>query len=204
MARRFNWIGIGFVLLLSLSWLSMFTSFQSKAKASMAGNALNTSNTEPIVICGQSVVVTIENDRPIHNAQTNEVALAVWLDDCSERVIIEALLQFKNIRKLRLDGTEVSDRVMEFVGGLADLESLVLYSTSVSNHGLEKIVGAKKLRSLDIFGASDISRGAVAIISNLSALEVLRLTETDVGDDEFNRLGVLSNRTRSRVDLALN
>ena len=94
-----------------------------------------------------------------------------------------------NATTLSLKRAELSDRDLENLASLKDLEELNLYKSNISD--LTPISGLKKLRTLDI-GNTDVTD--LTPLADLSELEVLSLFGCDVKDiSPLAKLPALAN-----------
>jgi hypothetical protein len=89
------------------------------------------------------------------------------------------------LQVLRIDGAMVTDRGMEHLAGLSDLEVLDLTrSTKVSNAGVAHLAGLTRMKRLWL-STLDIDSGALPHLARLTDLELLHLDRTEIGDENF-------------------
>ena len=97
------------------------------------------------------------------------------------------------VRILMLDGSSgVSDRGLEHVGKLHELDTLWLGGTSITDGGLRHLCGLRKLERLDLQVAGITDAGTVHLES-LKSLEDLALYGTQIGDPGMQRIRKLDN-----------
>lgn len=85
------------------------------------------------------------------------------------------LLRFKSLDHLDLENTPIGDRGLEIVEQLASLRSLSLKSTRITDDGVARLKNLKQLQALDLRYIEAITNEGVRHVSEISALEHLRL-----------------------------
>ena len=93
------------------------------------------------------------------------------------------LAKMKNLRRLNLLGTLVTDEGLKHLSGLTELEDLDLYGVKVTDSGIEHLSKLKKLRRLNLLGAqiSDASAGILSGLEELRELNLYRSRITNAG-----------------------
>ena len=96
----------------------------------------------------------------------------------------------KNLRRLNLLGTLVTDEGLKHLSGLTELEDLDLYGVKVTDSGIEHLSKLKKLRRLNLLGAqiSDASAGILSGLEELRELNLYRSRITNAGLAKLHRL----------------
>ena len=85
-----------------------------------------------------------------------------------------AIRDWKNLKRLNVRGTRVSDGTLAIVSGLTQLESLDIAYTQFTDNGLDALVPLTKLKELSI-GRSKLNNGALETLRLLPTLEYLDL-----------------------------
>ena len=100
------------------------------------------------------------------------------------------LAKMKNLRRLNLLGTLVTDEGLKHLSGLTELEDLDLYGVKVTDSGIEHLSKLKKLRRLNLLGAqiSDASAGILSGLKELRELNLYRSRITNAGLAKLHRL----------------
>ena len=96
------------------------------------------------------------------------------------------------LEALDLDGSDVSDTDLAYVGRLATLRQLWLGRTGISEHGLRRLAALNRLESLDLHG-TPIGDAGMVYVGELAALKQLRLDGTTVGDAGLLHLSALAS-----------
>jgi len=112
----------------------------------------------------------------------------------------ESISQLKNLRVLKLGGTNIGDSVLRAVGGLRQLETLEVGGTAISDVGLLEVKNLTSLKSLAVGGeASSITDEGVAVLRGFRQLQALSLRSTQV----TNAIGPILAMLRSLEELDL-
>ena len=100
------------------------------------------------------------------------------------------LAKMKNLRRLNLLGTLITDEGLKHLSGLTELEDLDLYGVKVTDSGIEHLSKLKKLRRLNLLGAqiSDASAGILSGFEELRELNLYRSRITNAGLAKLHRL----------------
>jgi len=86
-------------------------------------------------------------DAKVLSELSNAVEISFQHPDTTDDWVVP-IKSLKGLRKLHLEKTKVTDKVLDTVGALTNLEYLNLYKTAVTDTGLDKLNNLKKLRSL--------------------------------------------------------
>jgi hypothetical protein len=127
-------------------------------------------------------------------------------DDLSGPIDLDGLLlpnlnRQSALRKLNLGRLcEVDDRYLAAIGGLDQLEELILDETNVTDDGLRHLSGLRQLKTLSLFAANRVSDSGLEHLKALDRLEVLDLSEAEASDGCGEALAQL--RTLRRLNLA--
>jgi internalin A len=120
--------------------------------------------------------------------QVVEVSLArTWATDAD----IEPLTAWKTLKRLDLSLTYISDRGVERLKQLGQLESLNLYAAEfITDAALAFLRGHRQLRSLNLRGTdvTDTSLAYIATLPSLTALDISFTQITDVGMEHLASL----------------
>lgn len=123
--------------------------------------------------------VTIDKNLPVAEL-LSELAIAfpeqvTWLD-LKETPISDADLEpvsnFKNLTRLRLEKTAVTDNAMAHLQGANYLEFLNIYGSEVGDQGIEKLAELRNLRRVYAWESSVTVAGAKQLEEKMSQLEV--------------------------------
>jgi hypothetical protein len=85
-----------------------------------------------------------------------------------------AIRDWKNLKRLNVRGTRISDGTLAIVSGLTQLEALDISYTQVTDNGLDGLVPLTKLKELSI-GRSKLNKSALEVLRLLPTLEYLDL-----------------------------
>jgi hypothetical protein len=108
----------------------------------------------------------------------------IGVDPKSWRVTDRGLEHLKGLAEIEylwLDDTRVTDAGLKNLAGFIKLRSLALRSSPIDGAGLEHLTGLKCLTSLDVAG-SKITDAGLASIGELVSLEFLNLSDTEITD----------------------
>jgi hypothetical protein len=103
---------------------------------------------------------------------------------------VRPLSSARNLRRLDLIGTSITDAGMGYLGGLAALENLTVSNADVTDEGLRSISGLGELRILSLRD-NKITDAGIVHLGNLAKLENLYIANTTVGDACLETLGKL-------------
>lgn len=90
------------------------------------------------------------------------------------------LASCKNLRKLELQGTEITDGSLRTLKKLKQLESLNLYQTKVTDEGLAHLMDMPSLRQVYLWQSEVSEARAVAMQEQVPALQVLFAPDDDI------------------------
>jgi hypothetical protein len=93
----------------------------------------------------------------------------------------------KNIASLRLSGTQISDKSLQWIGSLPHLAKLYLDHTSVSDEGLIFLAKSKELRYLNLVGTKVTAQGLLAL-QQLPRLKSVYLYQSAVKPESLLKL----------------
>jgi beta-lactamase regulating signal transducer with metallopeptidase domain/thiol-disulfide isomerase/thioredoxin len=100
---------------------------------------------------------------------------------------------------LQLEGTDLNDEGLAYVGRLTGLRRLILEETRITDAGVKHLAGLDRLQAIS-FSAFDVDRDgfgigddALATIAILPALESIDLRRTKVTDDGMARLAAVKS-----------
>ena len=77
----------------------------------------------------------------------NAVEISFQHPDATDDWVVP-IKSLKNLRKLHLEKTRITDKALDAVAGLSSLEYLNVYKTGITDAGLDKLKNLKKLKSL--------------------------------------------------------
>ena len=98
----------------------------------------------------------------------------------------------KQLRKLDLYGTNISDAGLVHVSKLGNLDSLNLgFCHRLTNESVDSIVKLKRLKYLNLGFCRRISDAALERLGALTELETLNLSLTSVGDNSLKQISML-------------
>ena len=103
---------------------------------------------------------------------------------------LEHLKGLVNLQRLHLYGTPITDEGMVHLKGLTDLRLLHIVGTRVSPDGLKHLKGMTKLEQLDYDGIDD---AGLAHLKGLTSLKTLHLYQCTVTDAGLEHLAGLTN-----------
>ena len=107
---------------------------------------------------------------------------------------MESLASLKNLRRLLLRDTLITDEGLKYLAGLTNLEELDLSGTRITDKGIESLRGLKNMRRLNLLGAQ-ASDAAMDVIAGMPHLEVLNLYRTHVTNTGVAKLRGLKELT---------
>jgi hypothetical protein len=114
--------------------------------------------------------------------------VGVWLGrehSANARFVDDAVLgriaQFKKLRALGLNFTNVTDEGLKKIAGLTELEYLYLSGTAITNEGVAHLAGMKRLKEVHL-SFTRIDDGALEVIRGLPELKTVWLDGTAVTD----------------------
>ena len=115
----------------------------------------------------------------------------VWLKLTGTRITDQAantLIQLKNLQKLHLENTTISDATLQKIKDLPRLMYLNLVGTKITDQGLKELAAAKKLTSLHLWKTNVTEAGVSALKQANAALEITTgITEQQIA--EFVKVG---------------
>lgn len=115
----------------------------------------------------------------------------LWIN--GSQVTAEGLRQLSelpNLMSLALDDTAIDDAALEFLVGHAELRRLYLANTAVSDAGIPKLTRLTKLLGIGLEGTK-VSDQCLSEIARFPELEEVRLSDTLVSDDGVSVLSKL-------------
>ncbi|MDX1987606.1 MAG: hypothetical protein SFV17_13040 [Candidatus Obscuribacter sp.] len=114
-----------------------------------------------------------------------KTSLMVPVENCFSQ-----LVHLKGLRRLELDGAELSDRQIVPLKGLVNLESLSLPMNMIDGSCFSQMQSLSKLREMDL-SLNKISPEGFRAISQFKNLEVLYLDKSGVDDTALEHLTTL-------------
>ncbi|NJL71618.1 MAG: hypothetical protein HC888_08360 [Candidatus Competibacteraceae bacterium] len=114
-----------------------------------------------------------------------KTSLMVPVENC-----LSQLLHLKGLRRLELEGAELSDSQIVPLKGLINLESLSLPMNTIDGTCFSQMQSLSKLRELDL-SLNKISPEGFRAISRFKSLEVLYLDKSGVNDAALEHLTTL-------------
>lgn len=87
---------------------------------------------------------------------------------------MSAIKGWKNLKRLNLRGTRISDGTLAIAGALTGLESLDVAYTEITDNGLDALVQLTRLKELSL-GRSNLGSNALEVLRLLTTLEYLDL-----------------------------
>jgi len=102
--------------------------------------------------------------------------------------------KFKNMRRLFVWNTKITDKSMPAIGSLAELETIYLNGTGITDEGLKSLANLKKLRTLWL-DRTAITDAGMAHLTGLPALTWIRFEETKVTDAGLLKLAEIKTLT---------
>jgi hypothetical protein len=100
---------------------------------------------------------------------------------------LKELAGLKNLRSLRLNGTQVTNAGLKELVALSDLQSLDLGNTQVSDAGLKELAGLKNLQLL-LLDSTRITDDGLKELAALKALRSVNLNRTGVTEEGVRQL----------------
>ncbi len=98
----------------------------------------------------------------------------------------------KDLRRLYLRNTPLSDEGLKYLSGLTALQDLDLYGTAVTDRGIESLRSLVALRKLNLLGAEVTDAGA-GILAGLPRLRELNLYRSHVSNTGLAKLAGLKD-----------
>src|SRR5579871_5009725 len=87
---------------------------------------------------------------------------------------MNAIKEWKNLKRLNVCGTRISDGTLAIAGTMTGLESLDISYTEITDNGLDALAPLTRLRELSL-GRSKLSSNALEVLRLLTTLEYLDL-----------------------------
>lgn len=106
--------------------------------------------------------------------------------------------KLKNLERLYVSGTGLTDRGFEKLPGSALLNKLQVWSTSITDEGVKHFLKFPALVSLDL-QSNNIGDPAISYIVQMDNLETLNLQETNVTEAGVKRLAELKSLKHLRL-----
>lgn len=104
---------------------------------------------------------------------------------------VTKLLRFKGLKRLELEGTEVSDETIAKLAPLQQLESLMVDRTRIHGQFLASLSGNQNLRNL-ILGHNDLQKQCLKELKRLPNLQRLSLNSTHLRDSDMPAIAACS------------
>lgn len=107
---------------------------------------------------------------------------------------LEQIKDMKNLERLGLGKTAVTDAGMQYLKNMDKLYSLKLSDTKVTDEGLAQLSGLKNLRGLGLDGLPDITDAGLKHLAGMRrTLDRLDLSQTSITDKSADELVKLEN-----------
>ena len=100
------------------------------------------------------------------------IAVKIGSTAITEGALISELPKMKNLTKLDLNQTEITDGGLDAVAQLKELQWLNLYGTKVTDAGLLKLKGLPKLEKLYLWNSKATPEGAAVLKKELPGVKV--------------------------------
>jgi hypothetical protein len=100
---------------------------------------------------------------------------------------LKELARLKNLRYLRLNGTQVTNAGLKQLSGLSDLQAVDLGGTQVSDAGLKELAGLKNLQVL-LLDNTKVTNEGLKELTSLKALRAVNLRKTGVTEEGVRQL----------------
>lgn len=97
------------------------------------------------------------------------------------------------LRSANFSGTNLDDRGLLHVAGVATIDHLDLQDTKISNDGLAHLPSLPRLRYLRLKDNRQLTNDCIPHILRLEALVELQIHETSIDQDGVNQLASLQN-----------
>jgi hypothetical protein len=85
----------------------------------------------------------------------------------------------------RLDNNRVTDEVLPYLEGVPDLTGLFLHEGQASDAGMKYVGGLKDLQVLMMWDAAKLTDAGVSHLGGLSSLRSLHISESPIGDESL-------------------
>jgi len=101
------------------------------------------------------------------------VSLQLGSTSVSEGAVMEQLPKMKNLKKLNLSQTSITDAGLDAVAELKDLEWLNLFGTQVTDEGIMKLKSLTKLQKVYLWDSKATPEGGAALQRELPQAEII-------------------------------
>jgi Leucine-rich repeat (LRR) protein len=101
---------------------------------------------------------------------------------------IALLKENVSLRELQIIGVEISNRSLEVIGDLANLEQVRIGPSSIDDDGLRELRGLSNLERLDL-GWSNVTGRGLTDLAHLRKLKVLALSRSSITDQGLAGVG---------------
>lgn len=98
------------------------------------------------------------------------------------KLLLAEIGSLRDLTKLNLEGSGISDDELRHISGLSRLEELSLSSTRITDDGLNHLNNLPRLKELHL-DSTNVTDDGLHYLRDLSNIEVLSLHSTDITDD---------------------
>ena len=131
-----------------------------------------------------------ESDEDRYERQLIGDRTVTVVSHCGEEIgdgVCNSLHHLRNLRRLYLDETKITDAGLKQIGNLRRLERLSVSGTRISGHGIKELQELKSLQKLNISQAS-ITDQAVDNLIRIHGLRKLVIYDTQISELGIARL----------------
>ncbi|MFY7672059.1 hypothetical protein ACOSP6_13320 [Tenacibaculum sp. MEBiC06402] len=111
---------------------------------------------------------------------------------------LKKLQEFSNLQAVSLNGTNINDSGLQYVGQCATITNLNLTFTNISDKGIPHVVNLKKLQWLRL-KETNISKKSIPYFNQMKSLISLQIHETEISGKDVVSLN-LPNLEELMVD----
>lgn len=145
------------------------------------------------IILGVTIEDSLSDPSPVLDRIPGNIVQSLTLTglaDFNQRTI-KSILRFKNLKRLRLDRSEVNDEGLAQLARLPNLESIVISHTQIKGTTFTKLCNLKKLTRLDI-GSNEISGESLMALRCLKQLQILSIGRCHIRNPHLSFLPSLT------------